>query len=161
MTEAPRGIEIKPYFVPVFGIGKPLSQEQLSGLVHWFAEESFPNQIISPENDEIKIGFGVMAEPTGSTGVFRQTLRRAKLPQTAKLEVHFPLDPISNRQENTHAIEKLATFAVDALSWGDTVSISPATTGYGVIFERECNHTQICGLGNKPIFRRKSGKIFR
>lgn len=155
MSESESSIEKKPYFEPVFDIGKPLPQEQLKGLINWIKEESYPNQVFTVGFEMHKIGFGIMAEPTGSRGVRRVDIKGVKLPKTHSLEIEFPTDPRSNRQENTRAMEKLATFASNAHSWGDTISIWPGlTTEFGILLHRSCNHPARCGYGRKSVARR-------
>lgn len=50
-------------------------------------------------------------------------------------------------------VRRLVTFADNALSWDDSISINPISEGVYML-ERNCGHYRQCGLAKKPIFKR-------
>ncbi|OGD86525.1 hypothetical protein A2Z23_02925 [Candidatus Curtissbacteria bacterium RBG_16_39_7] len=145
-------VRVEPNFVPVFEIGKPLPQEQLSGLVDYLGNEFFSTERLTVVWNLEKglVGFRRVSEP--GRGV--KVIDRVKIPRKPALSIDLPADPNQHYQK----LSELYTFTDNSRSWNDSITITPTPHG-ALEIKRVCTHRKPCPLGKKSIARRALGKI--
>lgn len=157
--------ELYPHFQPVFEIGKPLQREQMTGLVNWFKNSFWQNDacIVDINTEDQKIGFGITSEPTGDYGVPHLNIRRTRIPRNSELMLPLQKDHPAKRMVLAYKqMRELLTFTDNALSWNDSITITPKRTrtfSQKLELERNCDHDKKCSLGKKPIAKRVIDRI--
>ena len=147
--------KFKPYFVPVFEIGKPLSQEQLSGFVSFLGEEFFSTEILTIAWNPKKglLALGRISEP----GKGLKVIHRVKIPRKPTLSIDLlPTDLNQHYQR----VSELYTFADNASSWGDSIALTRTSQGT-LEAKRVCEHPKHCSLGKKSAVRKVLERISR
>ena len=154
---------IRPYFVPVFDIGEPLSDRQLRGLITYLREDVYSNEHHGIVEDVQKnlVGLTALSEPTssGRNAGRRVDVNRTKIPQTHTLSIKLELESgISGKALPYKGMKELLTFADNALSWGDSISMR-STGNLKLELDRRCEHFSRCRSTKKPLIQRVLEKV--